>query len=1805
MTRLARSPRALGLVTLLVVLAACEDRRVVSPKAAAITAADGLDLASAQMPSVRISEFHYRGSTNERVEISGPAGTSLSGYSLILYDGSNGRSYNTLSLSSFTIDASCGTRGVAVLSVAAGGLQDATPGGIALINGSTVVDLLGYGGTFVGTNNTAVDRTFADIGVSENGSTPSTHSLARTANNVWTGPAASTFGTCNDVVPPAAPPVDHLVITPGATAVQVGQTQVFTGTAYDASNNVIPESPVNWQSSAPTTASIDANGLMTAFGQGDVTITGTTPNGKTATATLHIDAAAVSDIRFTEIHYNSSLGDQQIEAEAPVDFNFGVFGIGPEDPDNYWRGWYIALYDGETGKMYGTTPLQGLVGGDCDSGMRGLLVFPIGGLLQKGAPDGLAIIEPAAPDHAYEKVREFISYRGNFTASDGPAQGKRSVNIGTETVFPQGSMQRTRDGSTWYGPIRNTFGLCNVDPIPPPSHQIDFSGRGIDDPALPVGFEDQLFAVEVDQGTGQIIPTTITWNAETPLKAVIDARGVVHAFEAGTATFRATATDGSTATWSLQVGNPAVSSTANWSGNLEFGTPIGQNDEVLTRNQFVASVNQPRGIPNWVSAKLELSHFGDSEDRCDCYAYDESLPTNNQIRYSTADYPPGTPGNYERGKLLRSADLTASDGDNKFAYLFSNVVPMTPALMNGAWASMEAYLGTLARTGKDVYMVAGASGTLTTMASGKITVPTHVWKAALIMPHGQGLADVHGVGDVQAVAAIMPNNGSVGADWTAYSTTIDAVEALSGYNLFSLLEDQIELQVESNSRPPVAAINGPFAANEGTAVTMSAAGSTDPDGDAIAAYDWNFGDGSTASGVSVSHTYAQDGAYTVTLTVTDAHGIINTGSSTATISNVTPVVSAIAGATLNPGDTFTASGSFTDPGADTWTATVNYGDGSPVASLPLSGKDFSLSHTYSAMGTFTLTVSVNDGTASGTSTANVVVRSRPVARINGPFVANEGSSISMSAAASSDADGTIQSYAWDFGDGSTATGASASHTYPQDGTFTVTLTVTDNDGLTGTASTTATVANVTPVIAAFGDATIMLGDNYSASGSFTDPGADSWSASVNYGDGSSGPLTLNGKAFSLAHTYASVGTYTVTVTVSDGSASGTKSQTVRVRARPVAAVNGPFTSNEGSAVAMSAAASTDADGTIQSYAWNFGDGSTGSGASVSHTYAQDGVYTVSLTVTDNDGLTGSASTTATVANVAPAISAFTGGTQFRGETYSASGSFTDPGSDSWTATVNYGDNTGTASLPLSGKSFSLSHVYNAVGTFTVTVTISDGAQSVSQTASVLVRARPVAVMNGPYSSSEGSTVNMSAVNSTDADGTIQSYAWNFGDGSTGTGVNVSHVYANQGSFTVTLTVTDNDGFTGSASTTASIANVVPLIAPFAGNDKLETADTYTADGSFTDPGADTWTATVDYGEGDGFVPLQLSGKTFSLSHQYQKAGRYTVTVRVFDGTSTGTQTASVNVHGRPLAKITGTLAGPEGSALALSGSTSTDDGTIVSYAWNFGDGTTGTGVSPSHVYAQDGQYTVTLTVTDNEGYTDTKTAVAQIANVAPAIATLPNAAILQGEMYSAPGSFADPGADNPWRATVSYGEGANSGLTLASKSFNLSHLYMGSGTFTVMVQVTDDHVTSMRTATVSVMSIAQALEYVLDQVDGKMLQNKIEQAIRQYLKEKKNPQPVISALQGFLKDLDKAVARGEIRPSDAEILRQLIMRVIASMTTVANTPDVTKQAIPTLKPSKNTNPGTPAPSTAAPSSATRSSTVAPSILRIFLPFIKS
>ncbi|MGH7701196.1 MAG: PKD domain-containing protein [Gemmatimonadales bacterium] len=173
---------------------------------------------------------------------------------------------------------------------------------------------------------------------------------------------------------------------------------------------------------------------------------------------------------------------------------------------------------------------------------------------------------------------------------------------------------------------------------------------------------------------------------------------------------------------------------------------------------------------------------------------------------------------------------------------------------------------------------------------------------------------------------------------------------------------------------PVAQISGAAAGAEGAELVFSAAGSSDPDGDALT-YVWNFGDGSAAvSGFSVTHRYADDGVYTVTLAVSDpSHTTVVERS--VTVANVAPAVSALAGASLLAGERYSASGTFADPGADAWSATVDYGDGAGAEALALDGKSFSLSRVYSVAGVYTVRVVVRDDGGEGAAQAQVSVMS--------------------------------------------------------------------------------------------------------------------------------------------------------------------------------------------------------------------------------------------------------------------------------------------------------------------------------------------------------------------------------------------------------------------------------------------------------------------------------------------------------------------------------------------------------------------------------------------------------------------------------------------------------------------------------------------------------------------------------------------------------------------------------------------------------------------------------------------------------------
>jgi len=243
-------------------------------------------------------------------------------------------------------------------------------------------------------------------------------------------------------------------------------------------------------------------------------------------------------------------------------------------------------------------------------------------------------------------------------------------------------------------------------------------------------------------------------------------------------------------------------------------------------------------------------------------------------------------------------------------------------------------------------------------------------------------------------------------------------------------------------------------------------------------------------------------------------------------------------------------------------------------------------------------------------------------------------------------------------------------------------------------------------------------------------------------------------------------------------------------------------------VAFNASNSSDSDGTIVSYAWDFKDGETGNGETISHTFSSIGSYNVMLTVTDNDGATDSITKTINVTetlNQSP-IASFTADPTFGVAplevAFNASNS-SDPDGSITSYAWDFKDGE-------TGNGETISHTFSSIGSYNVmlTVTDNDGATDlITKTINVTETSNqsPTASFTAdPTSGVAPLEVSFNASNSYDPDGSIISYAWDFKDGATGSGQTINHTFSSIGSYNAELTVTDNEGATDSTAKTITV-----------------------------------------------------------------------------------------------------------------------------------------------------------------------------------------------------------------------------------------------------------------------------------------------------------------------------------------------------------------------------------------------------------------
>ncbi|HEX9259054.1 MAG TPA: PKD domain-containing protein, partial [Acidimicrobiales bacterium] len=374
------------------------------------------------------------------------------------------------------------------------------------------------------------------------------------------------------------------------------------------------------------------------------------------------------------------------------------------------------------------------------------------------------------------------------------------------------------------------------------------------------------------------------------------------------------------------------------------------------------------------------------------------------------------------------------------------------------------------------------------------------------------------------------------------------------------------------NRPPVATITPSSPSTpEGTAVTLSAASSSDPDGNPLT-YAWDLdGDGfDDGTGATISVTPPHPLTQQVRVQVTDSHAASAIAAVTLAATNVAPTVSAGGDETIAANGAFDRPGRmFSDPGDRTsFTVTASWGDGTPNTDPPRLARTFNLAHTFAAPGTFTVVVTVCDpdgGCGQGSFKVTVPpVNAPPVARVTAPVSVAEGGLITFDASTSSDPEAGVLTFAWDTdadGDFDDSTAATVEVPAGGPGTRAAVVKVTDPKGAAAAASATVTVLNAAPSIDQPPDQNTTAGAAISPLVVVRDvtraPGG--YTATVDWGDGGGPrpaafvPAPLTGTAgtrvspalllraettpavgtVELLNAYATPGTYTVTLTVCD------------------------------------------------------------------------------------------------------------------------------------------------------------------------------------------------------------------------------------------------------------------------------------------------------------------------------------------------------------------------------------------------------------------------------------------------------------------------------------------------------------------------------------------------------------------------------------------------------------------------------------------------------------------------------------------------
>jgi ABC-type transport system substrate-binding protein/PKD repeat protein len=803
---------------------------------------------------------------------------------------------------------------------------------------------------------------------------------------------------------------------------------------------------------------------------------------------------------------------------------------------------------------------------------------------------------------------------------------------------------------------------------------------------------------------------------------------------------------------------------------------------------------------------------------------------------------------------------------------------------------------------------------------------------------------------------------------------------------------------------------------------------------------WGFGGESEADswsdGIAASHTFTEDGVYTVTLVAKETAAVNGfedylSGFKTVEVvvhdySNSLPHSLSIEMTPESPtaGEEVTFTGSAVDDEDDTLYYSWDFGDGT-------SGLGAAVTHKFLAQGYYTVTLKVDDrryGAVPRPAESDIF----PYISENGPpwITVPDFGEVTVK----TDREFVIVAgdpnprdnleYTWDWGDGTTdvTTTMSAVHSYNWRGDYTITVSVDDGTGLPGhTDSDSGNVyvvqeANAVPTITEFivDRDSISLGETIEFSATAADGDGDPLRFTFEFGDGTTHEESFAGTGpndpveSTVLKTYSAVGDYSAYVYVYDGmttNTSGVIGISVASNAAPIIEEFSPAQYWD-TGVSMSFYCSADDyDGDTLTYTWDWGDGTpdtviVGSG-SATHTFAISGTYTVTVVVDDGKGLSDSADADVTVNRIPVIDSGLTVKSVDEDESEDYSVTAHDPDGDPLTYMWDFGD--GTIVI---GSASTVSHTYADQGTYTYRVYVWDAfvqyrsTHNVTSSSTVYVGSAteddpPVIEPIPDIYAVEGEEVEIMVSASDDGGWEALVFTWDFDDGSALLVGDppVYHVWASDGEFTLTVWVYDGSGILAnnvSATADVYIENDDPPVAD-AGGDKEWAEDVpleLTAEASDDDIAVVGYEWTVEDTDGDHMYYVE------TFEYTWETPGSYLVELVVEDSIGQLSEPDVITVTITDETPPTGVSAGPDqtvhnGTTVDFSGAGVDNYDTDLNYTWSFvysGAMRYLYGPTPEFTFSIISGYTVTLRVTDDAGNFATDQMIVTVEDQMPPVA---------------------------------------------------------------------------------------------------------------------------------------------------------------------------------------------------------------------------